>query len=76
MDLTVYTYDGFRASNSWGHFHFWVNYPFNGSSVHEKKKSFLAFSWKCAELGSLLQQQQTVKVKVCESEFISLWDVM
>ncbi len=37
---------------------------------------FLAISWKWAELGSLLQQQQTVKVKVWESEFIPLWDVM
>ncbi len=37
---------------------------------------FFAISWKWAELGSLLQQEQTVKVKVWESEFIPLWDVM
>ncbi len=71
----IYTYDGLRVSKSWVHFIFEWSIPLMGQ-VFMKKIEFLAISWKWAELGSLLQQKQTVEVKVFESEFIPLWDVM
>ncbi len=27
----IYTKDGLRVSKSWGHFHFWVHYPFKAT---------------------------------------------